>query len=324
MSSFNAVDVLESDFINTDLLTLWSHISPLYMAEESTWLKQLLLLATPSKVERGDIEKGATELIKRVRKDKNAIHMIDALLVEYSLDTKEGILLMCLAEALMRVPDRATADALIKDKLSIADWKAHLQKSDSLFVNASTWGLLLTGKIVNLKKSSKNDAANAINGLVHKLSEPIIRKAMNQAMKIMGYQFVLGRNINEAQKNGKAFTDKGCSYSFDMLGESALTSTDAKKYFNDYMSAIISIGEKPLNQSEQLNAATVSIKLSALHPRYEVAHTERVMTELFETVLLLIEKARHLNVGLTIDAEEADRLELSLHLFEKLYRHPAV
>lgn len=324
MPSFNAVEVLSSHFIESDLSTLWSHISPLYMADESTWLKQLLPLATASKDERDKIEQSATELIERVRKDKNAIHMIDALLVEYSLDTKEGILLMCLAEALMRVPDKATADALIKDKLSVADWKSHLQKSDSLFVNASTWGLLLTGKIVNIEKTNKKSPISAINGLVNKLSEPVIRKAMNQAMKIMGHQFVLGRDINEAQKNGSEFTSKGCSYSFDMLGESALTKVDAKKYFDDYMSAIISVGEKTLNKGQKFNAATVSIKLSALHPRYEVANKDRVMTEMFDTVLLLIEKARSLNVGLTIDAEEADRLELSLKLFEKLYRHPSV
>jgi len=324
MSSFIAVDALRKDFLDSKLTTLWSYISPLYMADETAWLTQLLPLATPTNEQRNTINNSATELIKCVRKDKNAVHMIDALLVEYSLDTKEGILLMCLAEALMRVPDKATADALIKDKLSVADWKSHLKKSDSLFVNASTWGLLLTGKIVNLKKPTKNNASDAINKLVNKMTEPVIRQAMNQAMKIMGHQFVLGRNINEAQKNGNSFTSKGCSYSYDMLGESALTINDAKKYFNEYMSAINSVGDKSLNQTDQANAATVSIKLSALHPRYEVANRERVMTEMFDSVLLLIKQARRLKVGLTIDAEEADRLELSLHLFEKLYRDPAV
>ena len=321
MSSFIAVDVLREDFIDSDLTKLWSFISPLYMVDEASWLKQLLPIATPSSDQATTINNYATDLIQRVRKDKNAVHMIDALLVEYSLDTKEGILLMCLAEALMRIPDKETADALIKDKLSVADWKSHLSKSDSLFVNASTWGLLLTGKIVNLDKPTKNNVTGVVNKLVNKMSEPVIRKAMNQAMKIMGHQFVLGRNINEAQKNGKDFTNKGCSYSFDMLGESALTATDAKKYFDAYMSAIESVGDKSLNQSDKVNAATVSIKLSALHPRYEVANRDRVMTEMFDSVLLLIEKARSLKVGLTIDAEEADRLELSLHLFEKLYRH---
>ncbi|WP_160061834.1 bifunctional proline dehydrogenase/L-glutamate gamma-semialdehyde dehydrogenase PutA [Psychromonas sp. L1A2] len=322
MSSFIAVDTLREDFIESDLASLWSLISPLYMVDESLWLQQLLPLATPSKDEFNLINNHAADLIKRVRKDKNAVHMIDALLVEYSLDTKEGILLMCLAEALMRVPDKETADALIKDKLSVADWKSHLKKSDSVFVNASTWGLLLTGKIVNIEKTAKKSVSGVLSNLVNKLSEPVIRQAMNQAMKIMGHQFVLGRSIEEAQKNGQPFIEQGSSYSFDMLGESALTASDANKYFNDYMTAIESVGHQSLNQSDQTNAATVSIKLSALHPRYEVANRERVMTEMFDTVLLLIEKARELKVGLTIDAEEADRLELSLHLFEKLYRHP--
>ncbi len=322
MSSFIATDVLHKDFINTELATLWTHISPLYMADESACLKQLIPLATPSKGESNTMADYATDLINRVRKDKNAVQMIDALLLEYSLDTKEGILLMCLAEALMRIPDSATADALIKDKLSVADWKSHLKKSDSIFVNASTWGLLLTGKIVNLKKTRTNSTTNVVNSLVNKMSEPVIRKAMHQAMKIMGHQFVLGRNIDEAQKNGKGFTNKGCSYSFDMLGESALTASDAKKYYAAYLSAIESVGSKSINKNQANNAATVSIKLSALHPRYEPANKQRVMTEMFDSVLSLIERARALNVGLTIDAEEADRLELSLALFEKLYRNP--
>ena len=321
MSSFIAVDTLQPHFIDSNLTTLWSNISPLYMVDEAYWLKQLMPMATPSIKESRLIEEGASELITRVRKDKDAIHMIDALLHEYSLDTKEGILLMCLAEALMRIPDAETADALIKDKLSVADWSSHLKKSDSLFVNASTWGLLLTGKVVNLGQTIKGNSSSIVSRLVTKLTEPVIREVMHQAMKIMGHQFVLGRNIEEAQKNAKGFSDKGFSYSFDMLGESALTMADAKKYFNEYLAAIESIGKKILNKNDLTNAATVSIKLSALHPRYEVINKQRVLTEMFDTVVLLIDRARELNVGLTIDAEEADRLELSLILFEKLYRH---
>jgi len=326
MSSFIATDTLQPNFLDSDLTTLWSNISPLYMIDEAYWLKQLMPMAAPTIKESFLIDSDATELITRVRKDKDAIHMIDALLLEYSLDTKEGILLMCLAEALMRIPDAETADALIKDKLSVADWSSHLKKSDSLFVNASTWGLLLTGKVVNLGQTVKGSSKSIINRLVTKMTEPVIREAMHQAMKIMGHQFVLGRNIEEAQKNAKRFNDKGFSYSFDMLGESALTAKDAKKYFNAYLCAIESIGKKILNQKEKTGsqkdlAATVSIKLSALHPRYEVINKQRVLTEMFESVVLLIERARELNVGLTIDAEEADRLELSLILFEKLYRH---
>ena len=321
MFSFVASDTLKPHFLDKKLSTLWSYISPLYITDEAHCLKQLMPMATPNIQEASQIEERATALIQRVRKDKHAMHMIDALLLEYSLDTKEGILLMCLAEALMRIPDPETANALIKDKLSVADWAAHLKKSDSVFVNASTWGLLLTGKVINLGQTTQGGATSIVNRLVNKMTEPVIREAMHQAMKIMGHQFVLGRHIEEAQKNAKGFNDKGISYSFDMLGESALTATDAKKYFTAYLSAIESIGAKLLNKQDLGTAATVSIKLSALHPRYEVINKQRVLTEMFDTVVLLIEKARSLNVGLTIDAEEADRLELSLILFEKLYRH---
>jgi RHH-type proline utilization regulon transcriptional repressor/proline dehydrogenase/delta 1-pyrroline-5-carboxylate dehydrogenase len=317
---FKATDTLTPSFIQRPLNELWQLISPLYIIDESSWLKELLPLATPSEQESPLIIKNATDLIERVRADKQAVQMIDALLLEYSLDTKEGILLMCLAEALMRIPDAATADALIHDKLSVADWQSHLKNSDSTFVNASTWGLLLTGKVVTMHAREEGTPTNVINRLVNKLSEPVIRKAMNQAMKIMGHQFVLGRNITEAQKNGRPFRDKGYTYSFDMLGEAALTAADAQQYFNDYISAIEAVGvERYAN--DKIPPATVSIKLSALHPRYEVANIARVMTEMHDTVLKLLQRARQLDVGITIDAEEADRHELSLKLFEKLYRH---
>jgi RHH-type proline utilization regulon transcriptional repressor/proline dehydrogenase/delta 1-pyrroline-5-carboxylate dehydrogenase len=318
---FKALDALSPSFIDRPMDELWQLISPLYMVDESTWLAELLPMARPSAEEKSQITSNATVLIERVRADKQAIQMIDALLLEYSLDTKEGILLMCLAEALMRIPDAATADALIRDKLSVADWKSHLKNSDSTFVNASTWGLLLTGKVVSMDRKDTKSAGNTISRLVNKVSEPIIRQAMNQAMKIMGHQFVLGRDIAEAQKNGRPQRDKGFTYSFDMLGESALTSADAKKYFNDYIKAVEAVGKNKY-ANDKTPAPTVSIKLSALHPRYEVANEARVMTEMHDTVLELLLRARDLDVGITIDAEEADRLELSLALFEKLYRNP--
>lgn len=320
---FKATDTLDPSFIDRPLQELWQLISPLYMVDESSWLKELLPMATPSEQEKSQIIKNATELINRVRSDKQAIQMIDALLLEYSLDTKEGILLMCLAEALMRIPDAATADALIHDKLSVADWKSHLKGSDSTFVNASTWGLLLTGKVISMQPRESGTPASVINKLVNKLSEPVIRQAMNQAMKIMGHQFVLGRDIAEAQKNGRAYRDKGYTYSFDMLGEAALTGADAQKYFNDYMQAIEAVGGDTYG-NDKTPPPTISIKLSALHPRYEVANEARVMTEMFDSVMKLLERARELEVGITIDAEEADRHELSLKLFEKLYRNNSV
>ncbi len=316
---FKATDVLSPGFTDLPLSSLWQLISPLYAIDEDTWLKELLPLAAPDNAEHARITQGATQLIEQVRADDGAIHMIDALLLEYSLDTKEGILLMCLAEALMRIPDADTADALIRDKLSVADWKTHLSNSDSLFVNASTWGLLLTGKVVTMDENEDGTPSNVINRLVNKLSEPVIRKVMNQAMKIMGHQFVLGRNIKEALKRGRDFREKGYTYSFDMLGEAALTSSDASKYFNDYINAIEAVGKDSYTGSSP--RPTISIKLSALHPRYEVGQMDRVLGEMSETVLQLLKKARSLNVGVTIDAEEADRLELSLQLFQQLYQH---
>lgn len=315
---FKAIEVLQPDFVNRPLNELWQQISPLYSVDEEQWLKEMLPLAQPSDQELRDSTNEATTLIEQVRKDDDAINMIDALLLEYSLDTKEGILLMCLAEALMRVPDKETADAFIRDRLSVADWASHLKNSDSFFVNASTWGLMLTGKVVNMSEKEDGAPAKLVNRLVNRMSEPVIRQAMHQAMKIMGHQFVLGRSIEEALSRGKNYRDKGYTYSFDMLGEAALTAADADKYLKAYEMAIDSVGAD--QYKGKAPKPTISIKLSALHPRYEVGQEERVMTQLFESVRGLIVKARGKNVGITIDAEEADRLELSLHLFEKLYR----
>ncbi|MGX1926481.1 bifunctional proline dehydrogenase/L-glutamate gamma-semialdehyde dehydrogenase PutA [Vibrio sp. NH-7] len=320
---FTATDVLNTEFVEQPLEKLWSLISPLYMVDESQWLEQLLPLAMPTDAEKAQITLKTTELIEAIRADKKSIQMIDALLLEYSLDTQEGILLMCLAEALMRIPDAATADALIRDKLTVADWKSHLKNSDSVFVNASTWGLMLTGKVVGLSEGEAQSPVSAVNRLVNKMSEPVIRKAMHQAMKVMGHQFVLGRSIAEAQKNGRSNRDRGFTYSYDMLGEAALTTADANKYFKDYLMAIEAVGRDKYGL-ETSPAPSVSIKLSALHPRYEVANEERVLTELYDTLQQLLSRAVELDVAITIDAEEADRLELSLKLFEKVYRSELV
>ncbi|MDV6252881.1 bifunctional proline dehydrogenase/L-glutamate gamma-semialdehyde dehydrogenase PutA [Vibrio sp. EA2] len=316
-----ANELLGAGMTEKPLDELEAIISSLYMPDETKVLQELIPLATPSKSEKTEMEQQANQLIRAIRADKTSIQMIDALLLEYSLDTHEGILLMCLAEALMRIPDAETADALIRDKLAIADWKSHLKGNNSAFVNASTWGLMLTGKICNLEQVESTTPVKAISKLVNKLSEPMIRLAMNQAMAILGRQFVLGRTIPEAQKNGKPQQEIGFDFSFDMLGEAALTSNDAKKYFQDYMSAIETIGKQEKHEG---HLPSISMKLSALHPRYEVANEERVMDELFSTLLTLAKRARELEVPLTIDAEEMDRLELSLRLFKKLYQHPVI
>lgn len=315
------INLVSTDLIAKPKQELWEIISSFYMIDETTLLKELLPLATPSEEEKAEIQSEATRLIEDIRADKKAIQMIDALLLEYSLDTQEGILLMCLAEALMRIPDSATADALIRDKLTVADWKSHLKGSNSVFVNASTWGLMLTGTVCKID-NNHTTPANAISRLVNKLSEPVIRQAMNQAMAILGKQFVLGRTIEEANKNSEIKRQNGFDHSFDMLGEAALTAADSKKYFSDYMLAIETLGKADASKAKGI--PSISMKLSALHPRYDVANEQRVMDELFETLLTLAKRARELNVPLTIDAEEMNRLELSLKLFEKLFHHPII
>ncbi|WP_020406180.1 bifunctional proline dehydrogenase/L-glutamate gamma-semialdehyde dehydrogenase PutA [Hahella ganghwensis] len=316
---FKASSALAEDLLNQPLDQIWQHITSNYAVDEASYLKELLPLAQPDTDGIGQITEEATRLIENVRKQDDSVHMVDALLQEYSLDTQEGILLMCLAEALMRVPDKRTADALIEDRLSGADWEKHMGKSESTLVNASTWGLLLTGKVVKMDRTLDGRPASVLNRLVKRSGEPVIRAAMHQAMKIMGKQFVLGRDIQEALDNGRKYREKGYSYSFDMLGEAALTTHDAKRYFDSYMQAIASVGADSSN-AEKPGSSSISIKLSALHPRYEQAQESRVQTELYNTLMELLKFARDKNVSITIDAEEMDRLELSLRLFEKLYR----
>ncbi len=318
---FKAIDAFSPAFIRKSPDELWKTISPLYSVDEKEWLQQLLEQLENDPQEHSAIAEKATTLIKQVRARDDAIHMIDALLLQYSLDTREGILLMCLAEALMRIPDVETADALIRDKLSVADWKKHLSQSDSLLVNTSTWGLMITGKVVTLDSKEDGSPAGIISRLVNKLGEPVIRQAVNQAMKIMGKHFVLGRNINEALKNGQKLRQKGFTYSFDMLGEAALTRADAKKYHQAYLTAIEAVVKEPAVKGDSPRPS-ISIKLSALHPRYEVAQTKRVIEELVPSILELIRVARTGDVAITMDAEEQDRHELFLKLFQAVYQHP--
>ncbi len=317
---FKASDVLKGDFLNQDLATLEQSITHNYLVDEDSYLQELLALATPTDAELSEITRRASEQVEDVRANNNALHSIDKLLQEYSLENEEGIILMCLAEALMRIPDARTADALIRDKLAGANWKQHLKQSDSVLVNASTWGLMLTGKVVSLDKDMDGNPNNLLKRLVNKCGEPMIRKAMYQAMKIMGKQFVLGRDIDEAIDNGSDCRKKGYTYSYDMLGEAAFTAADADKYFDDYLRAIDNVGNS--KRDGDAPRPTISIKLSALHPRYEEANRDRVLTELVARVKELAIRARKLEVGITIDAEEMDRLELSLDLFRSVYNDP--
>ncbi len=316
---FKASQVLDTPASNRD--ALFEAISANYCVDESRYLEELMALVPSAQVDA--VTQRAHDLVADVRRfEKKGLSIgIDAFLQQYTLETQEGIILMCLAEALLRIPDSATADALIEDKLSGANWARHLKASDSLLVNASTWGLMLTGKVVTLDKAVDGNPASLLNRLINKLGEPMIRQAMYTAMKIMGKQFVLGRDIREALKQSESNRSLGYTHSYDMLGEAALTAADANKYLEDYRQAIAALGAQSFD-ARQAPRPTISIKLSALHPRYEVANRARVLTELKATVLTLIEQARAVDVGISIDAEEADRLELSLELFEALYLDP--
>ncbi|MCE1191881.1 MAG: trifunctional transcriptional regulator/proline dehydrogenase/L-glutamate gamma-semialdehyde dehydrogenase [Acidovorax sp.] len=247
--------------------------------------------------------------------------LVQGLLQEFSLSSQEGVALMCLAEALLRIPDKATRDALIRDKISRGQWDAHLGKSPSLFVNAATWGLLLTGKLV--ATHSEGSLGASLSRLIGKGGEPLIRKGVDMAMRMMGEQFVTGETIDEALRNARTMEAEGFRYSYDMLGEAALTSADAERYYQSYEQAIHAIG-KASNGRGIYDGPGISIKLSALHPRYSRAQFGRVMDELYPRVLRLTLLARQYDIGLNIDAEEADRLELSLDLLERLCHEPAL
>ena len=313
---FNPVDLLSPEYIAQSSQELHTRISPLYSVDETSWLSELLPLAKPSDEERNAAAEQTRQLVEHVRNDGKAVKMVDSLLLEYSLDTQEGILLMSLAEALIRVPDNYTADALIHDKMSVADWKKHIKNDNNFMVNASSWGMMMTGRVVSI--DSNTTASGFLDRMTKKMGEPVIRSAMQKAMRIMGHQFVLGETIEGANKNSQPYRNRGYTYSFDMLGEAAITHRDAEKYFNDYLHAIRATAN--VKVKEGMPKPSVSIKLSALHPRYEATQEAQVMGLLRQRCLLLVEAAREVNVDLSIDAEEADRLEISLKLFESLYR----
>jgi RHH-type proline utilization regulon transcriptional repressor/proline dehydrogenase/delta 1-pyrroline-5-carboxylate dehydrogenase len=242
-------------------------------------------------------------------------------MLEFSLDSREGVALMCLAEALLRVPDLATRDRLIRDKVGRGDWRAHVGRSPSLFVNAAAWGLLVTGQLVDTRSDSALEAA--VGSLLRKGGEPLIRKGVDLAMRLLGKQFVTGRTIEEAIANAREREARGYRFSYDMLGEAALTAEDAERYLAAYAAAIDAIGGASAGAGVYAGPG-ISIKLSALHPRYSRQQRERVLGELLPRVAELARRARERDIGLNIDAEEADRLDLSLDLFERLAADPGL
>ncbi len=244
---------------------------------------------------------------------------VEALIHEYSLSSQEGVALMCLAEALLRIPDRGTRDALIRDKIGVGDWEAHIGHSPSLFVNAATWGLLVTGKLTGT--SSEAGLSSALTRIIGKGGEPLIRKGVDIAMRMMGEQFVTGQTIAEALANSRKYESRGFRYSYDMLGEAAVTAADADRYYRDYEQAIHAIG-KAAGKRGIYEGPGISVKLSALHPRYSRSQYERMTGELLPRLKTLVLLAKQYDIGLNIDAEEADRLEISLDLLDSLCFDP--
>ena len=295
-----------------------------WLADEAEVVAQRLSLLQGYEPLRSAIEDEAAALVRAVRKHRQAQSAIDAFMHEYDLSSEEGVLLMCLAEALLRIPDDETAERLIEDKLGQAQWDRHLGRSDSLFVNASTWGLMLTGRLVRLDEEGSPGWRSRLRELVKRSGEPVVQLALKQAMKIMARQFVMGRDIRSALGRAQEESLDSQICSFDMLGEAALTDADAGRYHAAYLQAIEALaGDRPQEQDPHRRHG-ISIKLSALHPRYEPAQLEDLLQFLLPRFRELAVAAREAGIGLTMDAEEADRLEISLALFGRLLEEPAL
>ncbi|MEQ9487614.1 MAG: bifunctional proline dehydrogenase/L-glutamate gamma-semialdehyde dehydrogenase PutA [Alphaproteobacteria bacterium] len=291
-----------------------------YLADEAKAVRRLIEQADLSVEDRTAISKRAAGLVRDVRAVGD-LGLMESFLAEYGLSTKEGIALMCLAEALLRVPDAETIDELISDKISPADWGRHLGHASSSLVNASTWALMLTGRV--LRHDEPDSLADVMQAAVRRLGEPVIRTAVGRAMREMGRQFVLGRNIDEAIDRARGMEAKGYTYSYDMLGEAARTEADARRYHLSYATAITRLSARCESDDIRENPG-ISVKLSALHPRYEQSQKGRVTTELVDRARSLAMLAKSANMGFNIDAEEADRLDLSLDVIEAIVSSPAL
>lgn len=299
--------------------SLRTHIDSQTYADQSTILDALITQADLTQADRTAISAAAAQLVRDIR-GSTSPGMMEVFLAEYGLSSDEGIALMCLAEALLRVPDADTIDALIEDKIAPSDWGKHLGQSSSSLVNASTWALMLTGKVLDEGKSSP---VGALRGAIKRLGEPVIRTAVGRAMKEMGRQFVLGETIQSAMERASGMEANGYTYSYDMLGEAARTDADAARYHLSYSRAIAAIADACTHDDIRANPG-ISVKLSALHPRYELAHEQRVMNELMPRLRALCILAKAAGMGLNVDAEEADRLSLSLQVIEAVMAEPAL
>ena len=288
-------------------------------ADERTLLSELVRTAALNDEDRSTISDNAAALVRRIRSEEKPT-LMEYFLAEYGLSTQEGVALMCLAEAMLRVPDAETIDALIEDKIAPSDWGKHLGTASSSLVNASTWALMLTGRVLD---DDQPGVAGVLRRAIKRVGEPVIRAAVGRAMREIGEQFVLGQSIDAALVRARELESEGYTYSYDMLGEAAMTMADANRYAQSYANAIASIANACSARSVTNNPG-ISIKLSALHPRYEVAQEERVMTELVPVVLRLAQQAKAAGMGFNIDAEEQNRLVLSLQVIEAVLSDPSL
>ena len=303
----------------------WDALDALKYTEEDQVVAELVTRPPLDEAARASVAAEARALVTRARKLKRRKGVMESFLEEFGLSNTEGLALMCLAEALLRVPDEDTADKLIAEKIRTGRWAEHLGKSDHWLVNAGTWGLMLTGRIATLPEEMKGEAGEFMAKFVSRAGEPVVRAGAMQAMRILGEQFVLGRTIEAALKRGATMTraESLVRFSFDMLGEGARTQADAERYLKSYANAIEAVGAASGGKGP--NAANgISVKLSALHPRYEARGEARVFAELYPRVVELAQIAKKHDIGLTLDAEEADRLVLSLKLLERLALEPSL
>lgn len=299
-----------------------------HLMDEGRLVAGLIERAVYTEAERRRTAEVARQLIHAARSSRHEYAGVDAFMREYDLSSEEGVILMCLAESLLRIPDAETADQLIAEKIGQGAWDKHLGHSESLFVNASTWGLLLTGRIVKLGEPGRMGALDALKRLVVRSGEPVIRQAMRQAVRLLGDQFVFGRTIQDSLKRAEAYEERGYLFSYDMLGEAARTHADADRYATRYMEALMAIARSagPLmtkHPDALMRRPGLSIKLSALHPRFEPGKEFRLASELMPTLTKLLRAACAQGIPVTIDAEEQDRMDLQAAVFAHAYMNPA-
>ncbi len=300
-----------------------SALRRLHRAPETEVLAPLIAAATLPPKLAARVDARARALVRAARAAHQPGADVTDFLREYGLGTTEGVALLCLAEALLRIPDAATADALIEDRIGAADWEAHIGHGDSLAVNASAWAFMLTGRVLSPNEAGPGAVQAAVLRILRSLGEPVIRTALRRGMRLLARQFVMGRTIGEALARAGTEQGRRWRYSFDMLGEAAKTHADASRYLSAYMDAIGAIGRAAAGRAPD-DAPEISVKLSALHPRYEPLQAARCVPALIDSLGALAQAARVAGIGLTVDAEEADRLEISLDVFAAALAPPAL